>query len=92
MGDDDKTALAVMNAKLDHLASVVEGLAKDVKWERQQYVTRNEWELRTRQVDSEIGGLKDYVKSRHTPWWNAAAIVIAGLTLLYVIIRSTIGG
>jgi hypothetical protein len=81
----DRTALAVVVARLDDMREDFAGLRRSVEASASEKVSRGEWGQRNQHVDSrlaglgrEIGDLRAQLQAKSAPWWSVLAVVIAG--------------
>lgn len=93
--DEDRIALAKVETTLVGVVTTLGELRDEIRSQRGETVTRNEWTQRNTHVDAkfdhqaeDISEIKQDLASKRAPWWSVAAVVIAGLALLYTILAS----
>ncbi|MPT14035.1 MAG: hypothetical protein E2601_03870 [Microbacterium sp.] len=93
-GDGDPAAtLAVVVARLDDVRSDIRDLRGELTSHRTEMVSRGEWEMRNRAVDSRFehqGREVAELKAARAPWWSWASVIVAGLAFAWAVLGPVI--
>lgn len=84
---DDTTRLALIEQKVDGLATSLTEIKASLTTSTSVHVTRAEWELRNKLVDER----HEAMMRKQAPWWSAAAVVIAGAAFFWAVFGDTLG-
>lgn len=95
--DEDRIALVKVETTLEGVVTTLGELRDEIRSQRGEHVTRNEWTQRNTHVDAkfdthaeDISEIKQDLASKRAPWWTVVAVVFAALTLLYTIMTSVV--
>lgn len=92
--DEASATLAVVVARLDDVREDIRDLRTDLSTHRTEMVSRGEWEMRNRSVDSRFenqGREIAELKAARAPWWSWASVIVAGAALAWAILGPVIG-
>lgn len=81
MSEDDTATLGVLAVEIRYLRGDLEELAAQLRAAGGTHVTRAEWELRNRHVDSVHASLRHELNARRTPWPTVAAVALSALAV-----------
>lgn len=87
--------LAVVVARLDDVREDIRDLRSDLSTHRTEMVSRGEWEMRNRAVDSRFesqGREIAELKAARAPWWSWASVLVAGTALAWAILQPVLTG
>lgn len=90
---DDAASLAVVVARLDDVREDIRDLRTDLSSHRTEMVSRGEWEMRNRAVDSRFdnqGREIAELKAARAPWWSWASVLVAGAALIWTVLGPVI--
>ena len=90
---DDAASLAVVVARLDDVREDIRDLRTDLSAHRTEMVSRGEWEMRNRAVDSRFdnqGREIAELKAARAPWWSWASVLVAGAALIWTVLGPVI--
>lgn len=77
-----EASMAVMAVEVRYIKEAVERMERT----NSVNVTRNEWEQRNQHVDARFTEIFKDMASRKMPWTSVAAFVVAGASLLVIVI------
>lgn len=86
---DDAASLAVVVARLDDVREDIRDLRTDLSSHRTEMVSRGEWEMRNRAVDSRFdnqGREIAELKAARAPWWSWASVLVAVAALMWAVL------
>lgn len=90
---DDAASLAVVVARLDDVREDIRDLRTDLSSHRTEMVSRGEWEMRNRAVDSRFdnqGREIAELKAARAPWWSWASVLVAAAALIWAVLGPVI--
>lgn len=90
---EDSATLAVVVARLDDVRGDLRDLRTELTTHRTEMVSRGEWEMRNRAVDSRFdnqGREIAELKAARAPWWSWASVTVAGLAFAWTVLGPVI--
>lgn len=87
--DEASATLAVVVARLDDVRGDIRGMRAELASHRTEMVSRGEWEMRNRAVDSRFesqGREIAELKAARAPWWSWASVLVAGSAFAWAIL------
>lgn len=75
-------AIATLAVEVKSMKDTLTELRDEVRKERDNHVSRNEWEQRNKTIDERFAAIIADTASRRVPWTGVAAILIAAGALM----------